>query len=416
MDKQTGSQDLRIFEFPHGMTLIIEPMREVQSAACSLWIPGGSVYDRAPIRGCASVLGELLMRGAGSWNSRELLSRLDFLGVQHSEGAERQFVTLNGAMLSENLPDTLSLFSEVVRHPLLPEEEFDPVLSGARQTLDAIEDEPRQKVMLELRRRCYPTPWSLPAEGSYEGLDRLTRQDVLEHYKRTFGPSGSILGVAGKVDPDVVKGIVERLFGDWTGAIRPEIEEGSRGSRVDHIFHESTQTQIGLAYDSVPYSHPQYFEAWGAVSLLSGGSSSRLFHEVREKRGLCYSIYATLHSLKHEARVLCYAGSTVERAQETLDVMYREIQRLQEGIDEAELARCKARAKSSLIMQQESSSARAASLVADWYHLNRVTTLEELHSRIDGLTVEGIQNHLRDYPVRNTTFLTLGPKPLEVPT
>ena len=91
-----------------------------------------------------------------------------------------------------------------------------------------------------------------------------------------------------------------------------------------------------------------------------------------------------------------------------------EIDRLKDGIGDDELARCKARAKSSLIMQQESSSARAASLVGDWYHLRRVTTLEELHRRIDGLSVRGILDHLRDFPVRNTTILTLGPAPLEV--
>lgn len=414
MNHSSGTQDLRIFELPQGMTLLVEPMREVQSAACSLWIPGGAIYDQPEIPGCAAVLGELLMRGAGPWNSRELLNRLDYLGVQHSEGAERQFVSLNGAMLAENLPDALALFAEIVRNPHLPEEEFEPVVAGARQTLDGIEDEPRQKVMLELRRRCYPTPWSLPAEGSYAGLDRLTHLDVKRHYERTFGPAGVILGVAGKVDPEEIRQTVEKLFGDWTGPARPVIQDGNRGATVDHISHESTQTQIGLAYDSVPYSHPQYFEAWGAVSVLSGGSSSRLFTEVREKRGLCYSVYATLHSLKHEARVLCYAGSTSDRAQETLDVMLQEIDRLKGGIGEDELARCKARAKSSLIMQQESSSARAGSLASDWYHLGRVTTLEELHRRIDGLSVNGILDHLRNFPVRNTTILTLGPAPLEV--
>lgn len=396
------------------MTLLVEPMRDVQSAACSLWVPGGSIYDAPHVPGCAAVLGELLMRGAGPWDSRELLNRLDFLGVQHNEGAERQFVTFNGAMLGENLDEALEVFAEVVRRPHLPEDEFEPVVAGARQTLDGIEDEPRQKVMLELRRRCYPIPWSLPSEGSYAGLDRLTHADVVGHYNRTFGPEGAILGIAGKVDPEQVRKTVEKLFGDWTGPVRPTIQEGERGTAVDHIEHESTQTQIGLAYDSIPYSHPQYFEAWGAVSVLSGGSSSRLFTEVREKRGLCYSVYATLHSLKHEARVLCYAGSTVERAQETLDVMRQEIDRLQEGIGEDELARCKARAKSSLIMQQESSSARAASLVGDWHHLRRVTTLDELSRRIDGLSVRGILDHLRDFPVRNTTILTLGPAPLEV--
>ena len=95
--------------------------------------------------------------------------------------------------------------------------------------------------------------------------------------------------------------------------------------------HEGNQTQIGIAYDSVPYRHPDYFQAWGAVGVLSGGMSSRLFTEVREKRGLCYSVYASYHTLRDRASVLCYAGTSAERAQETLDVTLGELDAAGQG-------------------------------------------------------------------------------------
>jgi predicted Zn-dependent peptidase len=142
--------------------------------------------------------------------------------------------------------------------------------------------------------------------------------------------------------------------------------------------------------------------------------SSRLFTEVREKRGLCYSVFATLNSLRDQGRILCYAGTTVERAQETLDVTLQELTRLGQGISEDELDRCKARAKSSLIMQQESSSSRASSIARDWYHLGRVTTLEEVRERIEALTVDVLFEHIARHPARDFTILTLGPAPLEV--
>ncbi len=151
------------------------------------------------------------------------------------------------------------------------------------------------------------------------------------------------------------------------------------------------------------------------MSVLSGGMSSRLFTEVREKRGLCYSVSASLHNLKDHARVLCYAGSKTERAQETLDVMVAELKRLADGIGEDELERCRARAKSSLIMQQESSGARASSMARDWYHLGRVTTLEEVRRKIDELTVPAILEHLSRFPAKDFTFLTLGPTELALP-
>ncbi len=142
--------------------------------------------------------------------------------------------------------------------------------------------------------------------------------------------------------------------------------------------------------------------------------SSRLFTEVREKRGLCYSVYASLNSLRDQGRVLCYAGTTAERAQETLDVTLQELTRLGDGISESELDRCKARAKSSLIMQQESSSSRASSIARDWYHLGRIETLEEVREKIESLTIDMLLEHIAEHPAKDFTILTLGSEPLEI--
>ena len=310
-----------------------------------------------------SVLCDLMTRGAGSLDSVELSNALDSLGVQRQEGVERTHLGFSGAMLADNLGDALRLYADIVQRPHLPDDEFPAVVSGAEQALRALEDEPRQKVMLELRRRCYNAPWGLPSEGSLEGLAKLTTRAVKRHFDQCVQPNETILGIAGKVDFAAIVELAEEILGDWKPKPAPEFKTGPRGPARDHIHHESTQTQIGIAYDSVPYSDPEYYAAWAAVGVLSGGSSSRLFTEIREKRGLCYSVYALLLSLKHEGRVLCYAGTNVERsAQQTHDLTLQELQRLGDGILQSELDRCQARAKSSLIMQQESSTARASSI------------------------------------------------------
>jgi predicted Zn-dependent peptidase len=143
--------------------------------------------------------------------------------------------------------------------------------------------------------------------------------------------------------------------------------------------------------------------------------SSRLFTEVRENRGLCYAVYATCHSLRDRGSVLCYAGTTTERAQETLDVVLAEIARLAQGITADELDRLRAKLKSGLIMQQESSPARSSSMAADWYHLGRVQTLDELRSILDGLTCESINTYLAANAPRGFRIVTLGENELERP-
>lgn len=407
-------QDIQTATLANGLTLIVETMTDVQSAAFSLLVPAGSVFDLPGHNGTASILSDLITRGAGNYSSKQLSAALDNLGVQRHESVSSGHLALGGAMLAESLPEAMRIYGDILRQPLLPEDQFDAAAAGVEQSLRSIEDEPRQKVMLELRRRCYPEPWGRPTEGSLDDLPNITAETVRDHYERCFRPNDTILGIAGNVRMENIQPLVEDILGNWERQEPPMIETGPRGLRRDHLSHESTQTQIGVAYDAVPYRSPDYYAAWAAVSVLSGGMSSRLFTEVREKRGLCYSVYATLSTLRDEGRVLCYAGTTVERAQETLDVTLRELVRLGEGIAPEELERCKARAKSALIMAQESTSSRASSLARDWYHLGRVTTLSEVNARIDALTVESVLEYVRRHPARDFTILTIGPQPLEV--
>src|SRR4029079_4483719 len=178
--------------------------------------------------------------------------------------------------------------------------------------------------------------------------------------------------------------------------------QGHNGKPLkNHIPFESGQSHVGVAYPTIPYKHPDYFQAWAAVGVLSSGSSSRLFTEVREKRGLCYTVHASLHTQRDRASVLCYAGTTAERAQETLDVTVGELRRLAEGIEQNELDRLKARIKSSLIMQQESTSSRSGSIARDWYHLGRVPTLEEVARLVDELSAASINAFLDENPPRD---------------
>ncbi len=165
-----------------------------------------------------------------------------------------------------------------------------------------------------------------------QALEAIEIDEIARHYKQLYRPNGTILGVAGRIDwPQLVDQVGE-LLGDWEPQAADEPPEGATGPKLDHLAHESNQTQIGIAYESVPYRHPDYFQAWGAVGVLSGGMSSRLFTEVREKRGLCYSVYASYHTLRDRGCVLCYAGTSAERAQETLDVTLGELKRLAQGV------------------------------------------------------------------------------------
>src|SRR5262249_43086573 len=157
-------------------------------------------------------------------------------------------------------------------------------------------------------------------------------------------------------------------------------------------------TQIALAYPSVPFGHPEYYQALGAVNVLSGGMSARLFTEVREKHGLCYAIWASYQTFKDRAAIIGYAGTTNERAQQTLDLTLAEFEGLAKGIEPDEVKRLQAGLKSSLIMQEESTSSRAGSLASDWYYLGRVRSLDEIQKAVNELTPSSILAHVQKHP------------------
>ena len=409
------NETIRSHAYPNGLVLVAEPMTSVQSAAFTFYVPAGSVRDPADRSGLAGFTCEMTLRGAGERDNRQFVLDLDNLGVERSESVTGAHTGFGGAMLAENLPAVLAIFADLLRRPLLPAEELEAGRLTMMQELRAVEDEPAQKLMTELRRRHYGDPWGRPAQGEMEAVEAIAIDDIRDHFAKHYRPNGTILGVAGDLDWEQLKDTVDRLLGDWQPKDAAEVTEREPDHRYEHFLYDSNQTHIGIAYPNVPYRDPNYFQAWGAAGVLGSGSSSRLFTEVRERRGLCYGVHASCHTLHHRGAVLCYAGTSAERAQETLDVTMAELRRLAEGIEADELDRLKSRIKAALIMQQESSSARSSSIAREWYHIGRVRTLDELGQIIDALTHESINAYLAEHPPGDFTLITLGPCELEVP-
>ena len=399
--------------FPNGLTLLAERMDHVRSAALNFLVPAGCVYDPPENLGMASVLAEMITRGAGERSSRELSLALDNLGLDRDESVGQMHMRFWGATLARNLGPALAIYADILRRPHLPAEEIDAVRALAVQDILSLEDEPRQKVLVELRRRTWPHPLGQDRRGTIAGLKKLTPTKIRKHYERRFGPKNMIVSVAGNIDWDDLKAQVEALFGDWEGGADEALKSKKAVGGRAHLAKDTTQTQIAISYPSVPFGHPEYYAAQGAVQVLSGGMGARLFTEVREKRGLCYSVWASYQTFKDRASILCYAGTTNERAQETLDVTLGELRRLADGITMEEVERVRAGLKSSVIMQEESTSARAGALASDWYYLGRVRPMEEIQAAIDSLSPRSILQHVHKYPPQDFTIVTLGPKALK---
>ena len=415
-------QTLQTATLDNGIILLGEFLPGVESVSVSFHVAAGSICDSFATdetgRSCcglATLAGELMLRGAADRDSKQLVAALDNAGVQWSQSVSMSHGSFAGAMVSRQLPDSLKIYADILRRPLLDQHQFDPARQVVMQNLAGTEDDPTHRTMLALRKAHYPSPWGFPIEGTSADVSELVHSDV-KHVVSTFvQPQDMIISVAGQLDwPEFVQQIKD-LFGDWQGQPPPPISLGGRGEKICHVPYDSQQTHIALAWDVPPYRNPDSLQATAALAVLGGGSSSRLFTEVREKRGLCYSVSAGYQTQRDIASAMAYSGTTADRAQETLDVMVHEIATLPGTITEDELARVKARAKSSLVMQQESTAARAGAMARQWFHLGRVRTLAEDLQRLDELSVESIENWLAKNPLEDITTVFLGRDPLEVP-
>ena len=379
----------------------------------SLLVPAGSQRDPEGLAGLAGFTAEMVQRGCGQYNSRQFVEQLDRLGAARSASVTNYHTRFSAAVPTDRLRDTLALYRELFLAPLLPASQLEDSRMVAMQELLALEDDLAQKLIKVLRKRLYPDPYGRSTTGTMESVQAIQLENIQNHVKNFYVPDQAILSIAGKIDFNEVQTMVDELFGSWQGTVQQGLTEHPPAEGHHHIEHDSSQTQIGIVFPSVPYSHPDYFLARSAIGVLSDGMSSRLFTEVREKRGLCYTVYAMCHTIKDYGCVLAYAGTTTERAQETLDVMLQEIRRLGEGIHDDELQRLKARIKTGLIMQQESSSSRSISMASDWHLLGRVRTLDELSTLLDEINSNSINDYLASNPPKQFKIVTLGQKALD---
>ena len=399
----------------NGIVLLGESLPSLESVAIAFHAPAGGMHDGPNRCGLATLAGEMMLRGAGGRSGRGIVEDLEGSGVQWAQSVSTSHASFSGAMVARQLSDALPIYADILRRPLLEEEQIENARQMVLQNLAGTEDDPAHRAMSALRQIHFPAPWGMPSEGLTADVERLAIDDVRLFVASHVRPHNTIIAIAGRIDWAAFVTQIKQLFGDWQAGDAAGVVTGSRGARFRHVPHESQQTHIALAWSAPPYRDDTSYESTAALAILGGGSSSRLFSEVRERRGLCYSVSAGYQTQRDFAAALCYAGTTAARAQETLDVMRVEINRLPGTIEAAELDRVKARAKSGLVLQQESSAARAGAIARQWYHLGKVRTLAEELDRYDRLSVASIEAWLAENPPADLSVVSLGREPLEVP-
>ena len=409
------STEIVVEKLSCGMTVVVQAMPWQRTAAFSLSLRGGINAEPTDRGGLSGLTCEMVQRGAGPYSSRDLVAVQDNHGIDRNSGTSTSLTSFSAAMPAESLREAISIYAHTVRRPHLPSDQLEDARMMSIQELRAMQDEPTHRVMKRLRERHYGPLLGRTSFGTVEGLEAISASDIGSYFESHFHGGDSIFAVAGNVDPSETIDWVRSEFDDWHHRACEDLPKPERKIGYEHIEMDSSQTHIGFTFPAIPFGHEEYFVMRAGIGILSDGMSSRLFDRVREQRGLCYTVSASCQSIKHDGGVFGYAGTTPERAQETLDVTLHEIENLTEGLEQAELDRWKVRIESSLIMEQESSMSRASSLASDIYQMERVVRTEELEEKITSITLDQVRSYYADHPPAGYSIVTLGPEPLKPP-
>lgn len=410
---QHQQSQLQHHQQENGLTVLGEFL-PASSVSFEFRIPCGSSGDTVP--GQAFALENWLYKGAGAYSARGWAAALDSLGAQRIGGVGLESTRLGATVLPEDLGEALELYADLILRPQLNAADLTPILELARQDLESLEESPADLLFSELRLRSFSSPHRYAAQGTLESLAALGGMqgpELVRQARARYTPKGAIFSIAGNFDWNEVMISLERLFGDWQGLSVAQIPAVANPPFSDHLEQESHQTHLALHYRGEHPHSPNWYTFSVLVSLLSGGSSSRLFQEVREKRGLAYNVAASSQRIGQLGLLWVYAGTTFERAAETLAVLRLEVEQLASNLEQkilgqAELERAKMGLLSSLLQSNESPRSRVSALSQDFAVLGRVRPIAEIEAALHNVSLEHLQNYLARDPLGQPSQLTLG--------
>jgi predicted Zn-dependent peptidase len=378
----------------NGLRIVTEHMPGLESAAIGVWVSAGGRHEAADQNGVAHFLEHMAFKGTARRSALQIAEEIEDVGGYINAYTSREVTAYYARVLREDVPLALDLIADIVLNPVFDPREIEVERGVILQEIGQAADTPDDIIFDWLQEEAYPgQPLGRTILGPAERVRAFDRADFDRFVAQHYGPGQLILSAAGAVDHDQIVRLAEAAFGHLPPSSPMVPLPGQFAGGERRKVKKLEQAHFTLALEAPGYRSDDIYTAQMYASALGGGMSSRLFQEIREKRGLCYTIYAQVGSYDDTGMLTIYAGTSAEDLRELVGLTIDELRRSAEDMTEAELARARAQMKAGLLMGLESPSSRAerlARLVAIW---NRVPPLEETVVSIDGVTLAGLRDH-----------------------
>ena len=395
--------------------MVTEWIPTLKSVTVGMWVNAGSRDESPEQAGYSHFIEHMFFKGTATRSATEISRAIDALGGEMNAFTTRETTTFYVKVLDQHLPKALDLLSDLFHRSRFGPKEIEKEKQVVLEEIRMVRDDPEDLVQeLHARLVMGGHPLSRPILGKESTIARLCRQDLLDYIETHYRPSQMVLAVAGNFDQRRLERMIARAFGHHHPSVSDSPQERWPPEvRGGVIMKQKPLEQIHLCVGlkGIPAGHKDRYAAYVLNSVLGGSVSSRLFQEVREKRGLAYSIYSFLSGYSDGGTITIYTGTRAREVERVLELIRREIRRMAVyGIEPAELRRTKAQMKGSLMLSLESSHSRMNKLAKDELIAGAHTSLEDMLSEIDAVTEPQVSRVAQDLFIPETMAVTgLGP-------
>ncbi len=399
---------LQTHRLSNGFRIVTEHMPGLASASVGIWVGAGARHELPKQNGIAHFLEHMAFKGTKRRSALQIAEAIEDVGGYINAYTSREVTAYYARVLENDVPLALDVLADILLNPVFEDSEIEVERGVILQEIGQALDTPDDVIFDWLQEQAYPEqPMGHTILGPTERVSSFDRQDLSSFISQHYGPEQMILSAAGAVDHDALVKLAETLFGHLTPTPAFDLAPAKFIGGEMRQSKGLEQAHFALGFESPGYRADDIYVAQIYASALGGGMSSRLFQEVREKRGLCYTIFAQAGAHADTGMMTVYAGTSGEQLGELADITIDEMKRAADDMSPAEVARARAQMKAGLLMGLESSSNRAerlARLVQVW---DRVPPLEETVSMIDAVTTGDVKAFAETMATTSTAALAL---------
>lgn len=379
----------------NGIVVLTEKIPHVRSVAVGVWVDVGSRDEPNQFMGISHFIEHMMFKGTAGRTAKDIAETLDAVGGQLNAFTTKEYTCYYSRVLDEFFGLAVDLLGDMLLNSRFAADDIDRERNVILEEIKMYEDTPDELVHDIFAH----TVWQghvlgRPIIGSEEVIQNMTREDILAFYRQHYTPAKIILSVAGNIEHEEAVAKLASVFGPMQGESRERLLTGPVPHReIACRSKETEQVHLCIGTQGLPLGHEQIYVYQLVNTILGGGLSSRLFQEVREQRGLVYSIFS-YHSSYHDTGLFCvYTGLSKQNVQPTLELVFNEIRDIQKNsVTGAELQRAKDQLKGNLLLSLENVSTRMSRLGKSQLYLGTVIHPDEIVTRINRVTLEDVQN------------------------